>query len=167
MKSRRVGTAALEACLVVWGALSCAADDVNALPAPTPPTLAGPATSTLDLGRPLTLDGLEGDGRRTMAAFPKNLGRNFVGVFSGQSLVPFAMGVALTGASSALDARASHLLVGRCLSCGTTGASAGGTAVVPFVGALFLAGRFSPQGRFRSMTYDFTQAVIVSGAYTG
>jgi membrane-associated phospholipid phosphatase len=179
MKSRLAGTAALAALLVAWGTLPCAADDVPALPAavptvgelpaapPAPPTLTDPATPTLDLGKPLSLDGFQGDGRRTMAEFPKNLGRNFIGVFSRQNLVPFAMGVALTGVSSAADGRTNRLLMGSCISCGSTGATAGGAAVVPFVGALFLAGRFSPEGRFRSMTYDFTQALIVSEAYTG
>jgi len=179
MKSWLAGAAAVAALVIVWGTLPCAADDVEALPAavpsaaqlpPTPtapPTLAGPATPTLTDAKPLSLDGFEGDGRRTMADFPKNLGRNFIGVFSGQNLVPFAMGVALTGVSSAADGRTNHLLAGSCISCGTTGSTAGGTAVVPFVGALFLAGRFAPQGRFRSMTYDFTQALIVTEAYTG
>jgi membrane-associated phospholipid phosphatase len=180
MKSRLAGSAAVAALVILWGTLPCAADDVEALPAAVPsvgevpaapatlpPTLADPGTSTLDLGKPLTLDGVQGDGRRTMADFPKNLGRNFIGVFSGQNLIPFAMGVALTGASSAFDGRTNHLLVGSCISCGTSGSTAGGAAVVPFVGALFLAGRFSPEGRFRSMTYDFTQALIVTEAYTG
>ncbi len=179
MKSRLAGTAAVAALVVAWGTLPCSADDVEALPAavptaaqlpPTPtapPTLADPATPTLTDAKPLSLDGFEGDGRRTMADFPKNLGRNFIGVFSRQNLVPFAMGVALTGVSSVVDGRTNHLLMGSCISCGSTGATAGGTAVVPFVGALFLAGRFAPQGRFRSMTYDFTQALLVTEAYTG
>ncbi len=180
MKSRLAGSAAVAALVIVWGTLPCNAEDVEALPAavPTvaelpaspatpPPTLADPAIPTLSGAKALTIDGVQGDGRRTMADFPKNLGRNFVGVFSGQNLMPFVVGAALTGASSAFDGRTNHLLVGSCISCGTTGATAGGTAVVPFVGALFLAGRFSPQGRFRAMTYDFTQALIVTEAYTG
>jgi membrane-associated phospholipid phosphatase len=177
---RLAGSVAVAALVIAWGTLPCGAQDVEALPAavPTvgevpaapatpPPTLANPAPPTLTDKKPLSLDGFEGDGRRTMADFPKNLGRNFIGVFSGQNLVPFAVGAALTGASSAFDARTSHLLAGSCISCGSTGATAGGTAVVPVVGALFLAGRFAPQGRFRSMTYDLTQALIVAEAYTG
>ena len=38
--------------------------------------------------------------------------------------------------------------------------------MVPIVGALFVAGRFAPQGQFRSASYDFMQAMIVNGAYT-
>ena len=169
---RLAGTATVAALVLVCGTLPCRAQTVESLPAavPTlasPPTLAPPDVPKLVDTKPLSLDGFEGDGRRTMAAFPKNLGRNFVGVFSGQKLMPFVVGAAVTGASSAFDSSSQHLLAGSCVSCGTTGATAGGTAVVPFVGALFVAGRFSPQGRFRSMTYDFAQALIVSEAYTG
>jgi membrane-associated phospholipid phosphatase len=102
-----------------------------------------------------------------MGAFPKNLGRNFVGVFSGQNLMPFAVGVAATTTASALDSQAKGALQGTCNTCGTTGASLGGAAIVPVIGAMFVAGRFSPQGRFRSATYDFAQAMIVNGAYSG
>ncbi len=180
MKKGLAGTAAVAALVFVSGTLPCAAQDFEPLPdtlpaaasqpprlASPPPTLADPAIPTLTDAKPLSLDGFQGDGRRTMGDFPKNLGRNFIGVFSGQNLLPFAMGVALTGVSSAFDSRTNHLLVSSCISCGSTGATAGGAAVVPFVGALFVAGRFSPQGRFRSMTYDFTQALIVTEAYTG
>ena len=105
--------------------------------------------------------------RRTLSAFPKNLGRNFIGVFSGQNLIPFAVGVGATTLASAYDYRTEHLLQGSCSSCGKTGATLGGAAVVPVVGALFVAGRFAPQGKFGAATYDFAQAMIVNGAYTG
>ncbi len=104
--------------------------------------------------------------RRTLKAFPKNLGRNFVGVFSGQNLLPFAVGVGATTLASAFDYRTKDMLIGSCQSCGKTGATLGGAAIVPVVGALFLAGRFAPQGQFRAASYDFAQAMIVNGAYT-
>lgn len=107
------------------------------------------------------------DDRRTLAAFPKNLGRNFVGVFSGQNLVPFAVGVGATTLASAFDYRTMHVLQGACEPCGKAGATAGGSAIVPMVGALFVAGRFAPEGRFRAASYDFAQALVVNGAYTG
>jgi len=105
--------------------------------------------------------------RRTLGAFPKNLGRNVIGVFSGRNLLPFAVGVGATTLASAFDYRTEHALQGACNSCGTTGATLGGAAVVPVVGALFLAGRFAPHGRFGAASYDFAQAMIVTGAYTG
>ena len=104
--------------------------------------------------------------RRTMRAFPKNLGRNFIGVFSGQNLFPFALGAGATTLASAFDKGTEHALKGTCGSCGKTGATLGGGAMVPIVGALFVAGRFAPQGQFRSASYDFMQAMIVNGAYT-
>lgn len=126
----------------------------------------GPSPGKTFETKPLSWDGPRDDGRRTLAAFPKNLGRNFVGVFSGQNLVPFAVGLAATTTASAFDTRTESLLQGTCNTCGTTGATMGGAAIVPVVGALFAAGRFAPPGRFRSATYDFAQAAIVNGAYT-
>jgi membrane-associated phospholipid phosphatase len=105
--------------------------------------------------------------RRTLSAFPKNLGRNVVGVFSGQNLLPFAVGVGATTLASAFDYRTKDVLLGACQACGKAGATAGGSAMVPLVGALFVAGRFAPQGQFRAASYDFAQAMIVNGAYTG
>lgn len=152
------GTAVVAAIVLTCSALPCRAQDPDLLEGP-------PAPKAFD-SRPL-FDTPRGDGRRTMGAFPKNLGRNFVGVFSGQNLVPFAVGAAAVTTASAFDYKTKDLLQGACQSCGRTGATVGGGAMVPLVGALFLAGRFSPQGRFRSATYDFAQAMVVNGAYTG
>ena len=152
------GTAFVAAALVLTcSAVPCRAQE-------TGPPQGPPAPKAFD-ARPL-VDTPRGDGRRTLGAFPKNLGRNFVGVFSGQNLLPFAVGIAATTTASAFDSRAKSLLQGACGACGTTGATAGGAAMVPLVGAMFVAGRFAPQGRFRSATYDFAQAMIVNGAYT-
>jgi membrane-associated phospholipid phosphatase len=159
---RLAGTAAVATALVIGvGSLPCSAQ--------TPEPLAAPAPAKTIEAKPLSLslDGFEGDGRRTMGAFPKNLGRNFVGVFSGQNLLPFAVGAAATTFSTAFDDRTQDLLQGACQLCGKTGATAGGAAIVPIVGTLFVAGRFAPQGHFRAMTYDFAQALIVTEAYTG
>jgi membrane-associated phospholipid phosphatase len=105
--------------------------------------------------------------RRTMAAFPKNLGRNFVGVFSGRNLFPFAIGLSATTLASAFDGHTEQALKGVCSVCGHTGAKMGGAAMLPMVSALFVAGRFAPEGKFKAMTYDFAQAMVVNGAYTG
>jgi len=158
---RLAGTAFVASALMLaCSALPCGAQVVDSLEGPASPKV-------LDAWPP-SGDGPRDDGRRTMAAFPKNLGRNFVGVFSGQNLLPLAVGAAATATASAFDDRTQDLLLGACRTCGTTGATVGGgTAVVPFVGVLFVAGRFAPQGRFRAATYDFAQAMIVNGAYSG
>lgn len=160
MKEVGAGAVVVSAVFLACSARPCGAQDFD-LPE-------GPSPARTFEARPLSWDGPRDDGRRTMGAFPKNLGRSFVGVFSGQNLVPFAVGVAATTTASAFDRSTQNLLLGTCPTCGTTGATVGGgTAMVPFVGALFVAGRFAPHGRFRAATYDFAQAAIVSSAYTG
>ena len=157
------GTAVTSSALLfVCAALPCRAQSLDPNDGPLPGQHPASASSTMSL----SLDGPDGDGRRTLGAFPKNLGRNFVGVFSGQNLLPFAVGVAATATGSRFDGRTRSLLDGSCPTCGTTGASMGGPAITPVVGALFLAGRFAPQGRFRAASYDFAQAAIVTCAYS-
>jgi membrane-associated phospholipid phosphatase len=158
VKPVRGGAWVAAVAVLTCSALPCRGQDTN--------DLAGPPAPQATDARPL-FDVPRGDGRRTLGAFPKNLGRNFVGVFSGQNLLPFAIGAAATTTASAFDGRTRGFLQGACTACGKTGATAGGSAMVPMVGALFLAGRFSPEGRFRAATYDFAQALVVNGAYTG
>ena len=159
MVKKLKGTAVVATMLALASsALPCRAGEPEALQGPPAPN-AFDSRSLFDTPR--------GDGRRTMGAFPKNVGRNFVGVFSGQNLLPFAVGIAATTTASAFDSQTKGLLQGTCDTCGSTGATAGGAAMVPLVGAMFVAGRFAPQGRFRSATYDFAQAMVVNGAYTG
>jgi membrane-associated phospholipid phosphatase len=152
---------------------------VRAQEAPdTPPPIVSESAATLDLSSlpPLTpapdlaaaaLDRPAGDGRRTLSAFPLNVARGVIGVFSRDSLVPFAIGSGLALAGHSLDGRVESSLQGSCISCGSAGSTAGGVAVVPVVGALFLAGRFAPQGAFRAVSYDFAQAVVVNAVWTG
>lgn len=107
------------------------------------------------------------DGRRTLGAFPKNLGRTFAGVFSRDSLAPFLVGALATASLSGVDRSATKLIAGSCPGCGQAGATLAGSAIVPVVGAFFAAGRFAPQGRFRAASYDLAQALIVTEIYTG
>jgi membrane-associated phospholipid phosphatase len=154
------GTVYVAAALIVACAtLPCQAQSFE------PP--AGPVPERAFDTTPLGHDFPSGDGRRTLAAFPKNLGRNLVGVLSRDNIAPLLFGTGLTAMGSAFDRRAEALLMGGCPSCGRTGATAGGSAMVPVVGAFFLAGRAAPQGRFRAATYDFAQAMIVNGVWTG
>ena len=117
--------------------------------------------STFSFGEPV------GDGRRTLGAFPRNVARGVIGVFSRDTLAPFVVGSGLALAGHSLDRRVETALAGSCTSCGRTGASAGGPMVVPVVGALFLAGRFAPQGAFRAASYDLAQALAVNAVWTG
>jgi membrane-associated phospholipid phosphatase len=118
-------------------------------------------------GRSSAFDLPRGYGRRTLAAFPRNVARSFVGVLSIDNAASLIAGSSLSAAGHLLDARAATALRGGCVSCGRAGATMGGAAVVPTIGVLFLAGRFAPQGAFRASTYDYAQALAVSAAWTG
>lgn len=130
------------------------ADDAALPPAPS------------DLARFLPKDHPE-DGRRTIGALPKNIGRSFVGVFSKNNLAPFLIGVAATGTGSILDTQAKSLLAGKADDLGATGATAGGlTVMAPLTLSLFTVGRFTHDSTFRAFSYDATQAMVVNGIYT-
>src|SRR5262245_10534784 len=127
----------------------------------------GDAPQPPDLGRFLPKEGFEEDGRRTLGAFPKNLGRSFVGVFSKQSLAPFLIGAAVTTTSSFMDGSAQRFGTAQSNTFGKIGSKAGGFPVMASLTVgLFAAGRMSAPGAFRSATYDMTQAVIVGSVYT-
>jgi membrane-associated phospholipid phosphatase len=112
-------------------------------------------------------DAADRDGRRTLSAFPRNLGRSFVGVFAKDNLAPFMLGAAASAASFNADVRAQRFLSGRADEFGKLGATAGGASVMaPLTLTLFAAGRFAKDTRFRAFSYDATQAVIVDMAYT-
>jgi membrane-associated phospholipid phosphatase len=131
------------------------AQDPSSLP-PTPD----------DLSRFLPKDTAE-DGRRTIAAFPKNLGRSFVGVLSKDNLQPLIFGAATIGVGWRFDQTAKTALAGRAEDFGQTGAKVGGlTVMAPLTLTLFAAGRFAHDSAFRAFSYDATQAIIVNGAYT-
>jgi hypothetical protein len=135
------------ALLFAWGTLPCGAQTVEPLPDSTPsiagPTVADPLATQRIEAKPFRLDGFEGDGRRTMSAFPKNLGRNFVGVFPEPAA--FAAG-AVTSVSRPSTTRR------RTCSAQDWRARVGGAAMVPVVMLLVAGAR--PQG-FRAMTYDW------------
>jgi membrane-associated phospholipid phosphatase len=109
-----------------------------------------------------------GDGRRTLGAFPRNLGRNLVGVVSKNNFAPFLIGAAAAGSGSFLDRRVeSYFGANRAHTLGNVGQTAGkASLVLPVASSLFLAGRFSPDTRFRALTYDIAQVTLVNAAYT-
>ena len=147
--------------MTTLGAAPLRAQSSDNFPSPLAPTGG-------DLSRFLPKDTFQDEGRRTMGAFGKNLGRNFVGVFAKDNLAPFLIGASMTGASSFLDQGVSTKYgknTGGILA--SPGSMAGGpTIMLPMVGGLFLAGRVSHSGTFRAATYDMAQAFIVNSTYT-
>ena len=120
-----------------------------------------------DLSRFLPKDDLERDGRRTLGAFPRNLGRSFVGVFSQESLAPLLIGGLATVSALPFDGHSQSTLVGKADDLSAAASTAGGLKfMLPATVGLFAAGRLTSGGPFRAFTYDATQALIVNGVYT-
>jgi membrane-associated phospholipid phosphatase len=108
------------------------------------------------------------DGRRTLGALPRNLGRSFVGVFSRQNLSPFLIGTFASVGAAAADQGVKRGLQGQAPGLSQAASTAGNFSVMaPATLGLFLAGRFSHDSGFRAFSYDAGQAVVVTGVYTG
>ncbi len=106
------------------------------------------------------------DGRRTLSRLVPNLGRGAIGVVSKPSLFPWAMGMAATSVSSVFD----HELAHRIAKPGDPGSKAlatsfGGVSALA-ASAVFVAGRFANEERFRAASYDMLAATAVNAAYT-
>ena len=108
-----------------------------------------------------------GDGRRTMGRLPANLGRSAIGVFHADNLVPFLVGGAGAAAGSFADDEVRDSVNYSGSGWGRTFATAGGPMWGSmFAAGMFTAGRLSDHARFRAMTYDMVDAVIVNFGYS-
>jgi hypothetical protein len=137
--------------------------------------LAAQTTSSFDPPRPgidssrFLPDGAfaEGDGHRTLAAFPRNVGRGLVSVFRTENAIPMVFGASLASSGNFVDRHAQTVFGGKAQSFGAIGEKAGSMKVmIPLTVGLFAAGRASSGSRFRAATYDMAEAVVVNGIYT-
>jgi hypothetical protein len=109
----------------------------------------------------------EGDGHRTLAAFPRNVGRGLVSVFRTENVVPMVFGASLASSGNFVDRHAQSVFGGKAQGFGAVGERAGSMKVmIPLTVGLFAAGRASSDSRFRAATYDMAEAVVVNGIYT-
>ncbi len=107
------------------------------------------------------------DGRRTMGRLPANLGRSAIGVFHADNLVPFLAGGAGAALGSLADDEVRDSVNSSRSGWGRTFETAGGPIWGSMVVAgLFTAGRLSDRPRFRAVTYDMLDAVIVNFGYS-
>jgi membrane-associated phospholipid phosphatase len=107
------------------------------------------------------------DGRRTPGRLPANLVRSAIGVFHADNLVPFLVGGAATGVASLADDEVTDSVNYSGSGWGKHVATAGGPIWGSMVVAgLFTAGRLSDHPRFRAITYDMLDAVIVNFGYS-
>ncbi len=106
------------------------------------------------------------DGRRTIGRLPANLGRSAIGVFHADNLVPFLVGSTGAAAASFADDEVRDSVNSSGSGWGRTFETAGGPVWGSLVVAgMFTAGRLSDRPRFRAMTYDMLDAVIVNFGY--
>lgn len=107
------------------------------------------------------------DGRRTMGRLPANLGRSAIGAFHADSLVPFLVGGAGAAAGSFADDEVRESVNSSGSGWGRSFQTAGGpTWGSLFTVGMFAAGRLSDRPRFRALTYDMLDAVIVNFGYS-
>lgn len=111
------------------------------------------------------------DGRRTAHRFVSNLGRNTVGMFSRDNLVPFAIGTGATLIAIPFDDNVEEYFGGgerKAKWLGDMAAWLGKPIVLtPIAAALYGVGRLAPHHqRFRNASYDIAQVFLVSAVYT-
>ena len=129
-----------------------ATDDVPAVVDTTSPAESGPAASA-------------GDGRRTLSLLPANLGRGVVGVFHADNLGPFLVGGIAAGSASFLDDHVRSSVANPDSGFGKSLETAGGWPSSVLVVGLFTAGRLAHGPRFRAMSYDLLDAMVINSGY--
>lgn len=107
------------------------------------------------------------DKRRTLRSYGGNLAYNLLGVVTPGNHGPLIVTVALTAPAFAWDDEGvDYFRKHPHHQFGNIGAAAGGgIAVTGLTLGFFSAGRFARGDRFRDMTYDVSQAVIVNQVY--
>jgi hypothetical protein len=116
----------------------------------------------------VTKSELVDDERRTLARFPANIGRGFIGVFQKQSLRPFLVGVAATGLSTLLDDEVRDAIADDDDEAADfSGDYLGPVGLGLVTLGMFIGGRYSEDPRFRDMSYDLSVAFVVNLGYTG
>lgn len=144
------------------GAFGAALDDESPAPAtPAPPAQAGPPVE----GTP------HDDGRRTTGRFFGNLGRNAVGLFSGDNIVPAAIGTGATLLATPFDDNVQRYFGGGERKAAWLGDFADwlGRPIVltPIAATLYIIGRKAPNHkRFHEATYDIAQVFLLNAAVT-
>jgi hypothetical protein len=125
---------------------------------PAPPLIPGPKPARVQ----------PDDKRRTLRSYGHNLVYNFRDVLAPGNYKPLLIAAALTAPSFLLDDEGRRYFRDHPHdNWGTIGSHAGGTlAVAGMTIGVFSAGRISRGDRFRAMSYDLSQAVIVNAVYT-
>jgi hypothetical protein len=136
-------------------------------PPTTPPDVTEPSPAPTPLPSPSPHLRGANDKRRTLRSFPANLGYNALGVVGRGNYIPLLSAGALAGASHPFDDNIARYFESNPHDqFGNIGEVMGGGLLIgaATLGA-FSLGRISPWDRFRSSTYDLSQAVIINLSY--
>ena len=111
------------------------------------------------------------DERRTTHRFVSNLGRNMVGMFARDNLIPFAIGAGATGLAVPFDDNVERYFAQpehKAKWLGDFTDQLGKPYILtPIAAVLYVAGRMAPDHkRFHEGTYDIAQVFLVSAVYT-
>lgn len=107
------------------------------------------------------------DERRTMGRYFDNLGYDAPRVFSQPNLFPLLIGASATGAATAFDSETvAYFKRHPDRTLGNVGAQVGGTVSIGLIVGFLAVGRVAPGERFRSFSYDASQSMLISSAYT-
>lgn len=105
--------------------------------------------------------------RPSLRAFPRQLVSNGVGLFARGNILPFVVGSGLTVTARALDDDIQNAMADQASGVGDTGDIMGSRLVLGgSVVGLFVAGQLAPEGRFRVVTFDLTQGLLINGVLT-
>ena len=105
----------------------------------------------------------------TIHAFPKNLKHNFMGLFRRENMTPLLLGVDTTEAVYTFDDRVRNYFRTHDTfhQEAKIGSFIGNYYVIGgAIGGLFLAGNFSHNQHFHSLTYALAQGYIINNAWT-
>jgi membrane-associated phospholipid phosphatase len=108
------------------------------------------------------------DRRRTVHGYFGNMGYNAIRPLARPNWPAAAIGAGLAGAATAIDTETVEFFDRNHMKTfGSVGSTIGGTgAVAGLAIGVFSAGRIFPGDRFRSATYDASQAMLITTAYT-
>jgi membrane-associated phospholipid phosphatase len=107
------------------------------------------------------------DGRRTLRRFPANVLCSAAGVFHADTVGPFLTGGTITAAASFFDDDVAEYIADPEHDFGESLEDGAAPEVLGLVVAgVFTTGRFVEAPRFRAMSYDLLDALLVNGAYT-
>ncbi len=123
-----------------------------------------------DAGKKPDSSGASASGQTSIREFPRNLGRNFLGLFDPENLTPLIIGTVASGGGAFLDHPIQNgwAVKDGSSTMGRVGATIGGAEVVaPTVAGMLILGHYSKNVRFRAFSYAVAQGEVLDVGLVG